>query len=391
MSGQVALVVHQDLRTLQKICGIVSRAGFMVVSDSSSVSALARMKEGAFAMPNVLVTELDGQHQQGAVLLEYLRANPLTETLPVVLLASDGEAADEERRQALSLGISHWVLPPFDDQDVEEGLRSALEAELEPRPLTGSLGQLSFPDLVQTLEVNHKTGVLTFTQGKLSGTLWFREGQVVHATTGQGLRGRDAFYSLALWDSGLFEASFSSISVPETIGERTSFLLMEAMRRKDEARRQADDPPHAALPDPPPPPPRDLLALHRGLTLLNVAASYASDHVESQLLERRLEAVRKELVAEHPVLRGFQVRPGGRVVMGEWEDLPEAEVPDAEALVPAVALWLRRLFARLEHGLPGRFGLKRLKSVTGAVHDDLESLGFYAALGLSADSEESEG
>ncbi|MDY7091690.1 MAG: DUF4388 domain-containing protein [Acidobacteriota bacterium] len=358
----------------------------MVVSDSSSASALDRMKEGAFSMPDVLVTELDGRRSERAGLLEYLRANPLTETLPVVMLASDGEKGEEARRRALSLGISHWVLPPFDDQDVEQSLLAALDAQPEQRPLTGSLDQLGFADLVQTLEVNHKTGVLTFTNGPLTGTLWFREGQVVHAGTGEGLRGREAFYSLALWERGLFEASFSSISVPETIGERTSFLLMEAMRRKDEARRQAEAPPHAALPDPPPPPPRELLALHRGLTLLNVAASYASDYVEGKLLERRLESVREELAEEHPVLERFQVRSKGRVVVEEREDLPETE-----ALVLAVALWLRRLFERLEHGLPGRFDLQRLKSVTGAVHDDLESLGFYAALGLPAASEESEG
>jgi CheY-like chemotaxis protein len=386
MSSQVALVVHHDLKILQKICGIVSRAGFMVVSDSSSDSALDRMKEGSFSMPDVLVAELADERRQGASLVGYLRANPLTENLPVVLLASSGEQAEEERQRALSIGITHWILPPYDEQEVVDGLRSALGAEPEQRPLSGSLKQLSFPDLVQTLEVHHKTGVLNFTNGQHTGALWFRQGEVVHAATGDGLRGREAFFALSLWDRGVFEASFSSISVSESINDRTSFLLMEAMRRKDEAKRRAEAPPHAALPDPPPPPPPELLALHRALTLLNVAASYASDHVESKLLERRLESVRASLAQEHPVLEGFQVRPGGRVVVEEGKSPPEPE-----ALVLAVALWLRRLFVRLERGLPGRFDLQRLKSVTGAVHDDLESLGFYAALGLPASSEESEG
>lgn len=254
---------------------------------------------------------------------------------------------------------------------------------ITPRPLSGSLDQLSVPDLLQTAEANRRSGRIVLYHRDRSGTLWMRDGRVVDAEITGGPRGREAAYEMAFWDAGIFEADFTPVAVTERIFEPTSALLLEAMRLRDEALRSVA-PPHAALLDPPPPPPRPLLALHRSLTLLNVAASSAAEHLEPELLARRFEETRSETAAQHPALAVFRVAPGGVVVTTVSGGEAVLQV-DAEALVRGVARWLLRLFAVLERALPGRFSLRRLRSMTEAVQEDLASLGFYRELGFEAE------
>lgn len=254
-----------------------------------------------------------------------------------------------------------------------------------PRHLSGSLEHLSVPDLLQTAEANRRSGRIVLRHRGRSGTLWMRDGRVVDAEIAGGPRGREAAYEMAFWDAGDFEADFTPVAVPERIFEPTSALLLEAMRLRDESLRGAA-PPHAAIPDPPPPPPRPLLALHRGLTLLNVAAASAAEHLEPELLARRLEEARQEAAAEHPALAVFQVASGGAVVAtAEGEAAADRlNALDGDALVRGVARWLLLLSALLERALPGRFSVRRLRSMTEAVQEDLASLGFYRELGFEA-------
>jgi Domain of unknown function (DUF4388) len=249
-----------------------------------------------------------------------------------------------------------------------------------PMLLTGSLAQLPVTDLLQTAEAGRRSGTVVLRQGERSGTLWMRGGRIVDAEIAGGPRGADAVYEIAVWEDGTFAADFTPVTVPERIFEPTSGLLLEAMRRRDEAMAQIPRMPlHAAIPDPPPSPPRRLLAVHRALTLTNVASSYALQFLEPALLARRLEECRQGLLLAHPELVVFQVSPEGAVAA----TAAPADDAEAEALVRATARWLARLFEQLERALPGRFSLERLRAVTEAVQDDLAVLGFYRELGLT--------
>lgn len=252
-------------------------------------------------------------------------------------------------------------------------------------PLSGSLAQLSVPELLQTAEAARRSGTVVLRGGGRRATLWLRGGRVVDAEIDDGLRGREAVFDAVIWTTGTFEADFTPVSVPERISESTSFLLLEAMRREDESRREREYPPHAAMPDPPPPPPRPLMALHRALTLVAVTASYASDHLTPELVAGRLEEARSALAGEHPVLDRLRVGRGGAPFLAGVTEVGEV---DADALVTAVAAWLRSFFERTEAALPGRFQLAKLRRITEAVSDDVADLGFYDALGLESPDEE---
>ena len=382
MAPHSALIVHHQPETLEAIRRALDGEGFQVLACRHHPQAIEQLNGNGFFHPTVLLTELEPGSGAGSASLAHLRSNPLTEKVAVVVLADDDP---DQRRRALRLGLTHVVSPPFDAEEVVLRTRLALEQQQEDALLSGSLAQLPVTDLLQTTEASRKTGTIVLQHRGRRGTLWIRGGRVIDAELDE-LRGREAAFALIDWQEGRFEADFAPISLPDRIDEPTSYLLLEAMRLRDEAARDQQTPPHAALPDPPPAPPRNLRALHRGLTLLTIAASYGSDHLQPALLRRRLEDTRRETVADQSVLDLFTLDDQGQTRVS-----PELDpIPEAETLVPAIAEWLRRFFAAAEQALPGRFDLRRLKALSEALQDDLEELGFHAALGFGSDPEETQ-
>ncbi len=377
MAGELVFLTHPDPAVTARLGSALDAAGYKVLAATSQEGLLAHLRGGRALLPDVVLLGLGGEG--GTPLLRRLRENPLTRDIPVLLLAA-GSAEDSAR--ALHLGVTRRVDPPWTAEAVLTAVAEAAGRAAEGRRggsvLAGSLALLSLPDLLQTLEGSKRTGVLLLRDGERRAVLWIAAGQVIDAETHEGLRGEDAVVAVFGWRDAAFEMSFGPVDVPRRIATSTTGLLLEAARRHDEALREADRPTFAALEDPPPPPPPAVLATHRALTLLNVAAAYAANHAAPALVEAALTEARRALLDEHPALGAFFVTPGGQVAFGG------RAVDDHAGVVAATAAWLRRLFARLERAFPGRFPLSRLALLSEAVHGDLESLGFYEALGLES-------
>ncbi|MDM8524347.1 DUF4388 domain-containing protein [Desulfococcaceae bacterium HSG8] len=103
---------------------------------------------------------------------------------------------------------------------------------------SGMIGRLSEnppSELLQTLNLNHKTGVLTLTLSQGSAELSFREGNLIRAKYSKK-EGKEAFFSILMEKEGRFKftpgLSDEEMDTPE-LGD-FMWLLMEGMRRIDE-------------------------------------------------------------------------------------------------------------------------------------------------------------
>lgn len=105
--------------------------------------------------------------------------------------------------------------------------------------LWGNLKDFSLPDVIQLVGFGRKTGVLMVEHGGLGSRLYFAEGNVVHAVSGD-TEGENAVYRLFRVDEGEFR--FKAESAPErrTIFMDPTNLVMEAARLLDESTRGED-------------------------------------------------------------------------------------------------------------------------------------------------------
>lgn len=97
----------------------------------------------------------------------------------------------------------------------------------------GSLKELPLPDIVQLVSVSGKTGAFALKNEGVTGRIYLRGGQIVHAEVGE-LSGEEAVYELAIWTEGDFVFTPGKEVQETTIQKSNTNLLMEAARRIDE-------------------------------------------------------------------------------------------------------------------------------------------------------------
>jgi len=102
--------------------------------------------------------------------------------------------------------------------------------------LRGTLESISLTDVVQLLHVNRKTGMLQVSSGKVSGVLYFSQGDVIQAET-LSARGELAAFEILEWTTGLFEFLTTQVQTPGAIRRTVPDLLMDSARLQDSRKR----------------------------------------------------------------------------------------------------------------------------------------------------------
>jgi len=89
-----------------------------------------------------------------------------------------------------------------------------------------------FADYLQACCTARRTGLLTYTSGAQSGSVYVQHGQPIHAIAGE-IEGEEAVYYMLQWEGG--ELHFSDNLMPQksTVGMTWEQLLFEGARRAD--------------------------------------------------------------------------------------------------------------------------------------------------------------
>ena len=162
-----------------------------------------------------------------------LKTDPATKDVPLlVLLPSDCDLRDAE---FLRTGADDCLNLPVD----MELLYLKIEKQRKVGGTTnrggvqGSLSDMSFCDMMQVLSAGAKNTAITMTSGDHQGTVFLKNGDVVHAEL-DGQTGEHAFYQFMRWEDGTFYMVECSDFPEPTITSSTMSLLMEGARLADE-------------------------------------------------------------------------------------------------------------------------------------------------------------
>jgi len=106
--------------------------------------------------------------------------------------------------------------------------------------MKGRLEDMAVADLIQHTCQDHKTARVQLKNGRERGELFFKNGNVVHASL-DDQTGEQAVYKLMNWEAGTFEL-FDKVDPPEiTITRNWTSLLLEAARLTDEGEQNGAD------------------------------------------------------------------------------------------------------------------------------------------------------
>jgi DNA-binding response OmpR family regulator len=207
--------------------------GFEVKIARNAAQARKLLEAGEVA---VVISEIDLEKPEaGLVLREASLKEGFGRDVTWVMLTSKTDRATAQR--AFDLGVDDFVLKPVSTDIFAAKLRQMIErraANSGGRGVSGSLAEMSLPDMVQILWHGRKTCALRITAQSSSGEIDFAEGQVVDARW-DALRGEAAFYKMIALSAGDFRLDPTYKPTTRTISASPEALLLEGMRRLDEA------------------------------------------------------------------------------------------------------------------------------------------------------------
>ena len=241
MSSNIKILVVDDNPTiLHLICQSLEKCG-EVITATDGADALMKTIE---SKPDLIISDYTMPVMDGRALFDKLRARKETQNIPFVFLASQKEI-DERLRMVLE-GVEDYFVKPFFSRDLLQQARRITARLLQQRMekqgggagIKGKLTEISLIDWMQTLEQGRKTCALTLRRESEECTIYFSDGQVNHAVSGE-LKGDPAVFKVLAWMDGDWEVDFQKNSPERTTTMSTQGLMMEGLRIMDEANRDA--------------------------------------------------------------------------------------------------------------------------------------------------------
>jgi DNA-binding response OmpR family regulator len=138
------LVVDDDPTVAEVVSGYLQRAGYAV---DRAVDGRAALDQAATRRPDLVVLDLMLPEIDGLEVCRRLRAEPLSHTVPIVMLTAKGD--EHDRILGLELGADDYVTKPFSPRELvlriqsvlrrSAGASSAAPAEEDAPVLAGDL------------------------------------------------------------------------------------------------------------------------------------------------------------------------------------------------------------------------------------------------------------
>ncbi len=219
------LLVEDDATIVQIVSKWLSRyrEEFEVVTAEhgrAALDALARQPA------DIVVTDLQMPVMDGFELIAHL----LSEARRTPIIITTGMPIGDVETRLGKVGDFPVLGKPLSVSALYSVIRNELDALQQ-----GVIQGLTLASFLQLLEVERKSCVLRVTAAGRVGYLYFSDGELIHAETGQ-LAGEAAAFDILLWEGVKLQMSAPPAELPpQTLHDRLMGLLMEAFRRRDEA------------------------------------------------------------------------------------------------------------------------------------------------------------
>lgn len=233
------LVADPDTENASTLDFKLTQQGFNVIVVKDTEKAKEVLKNNNI---DLIITEVDITPNDGFDFIYSIRKDSKYSNIPVIILSKVSDPTSVER--GLNLGVVDYITKPYSPDVFVLKVKKTIEnlnqqrsyEEKKQRGVSGSLSEISIPDILQILSNARRTGLLSITSNKGTGEIYLDSGRVVDAIYG-GLRGEEAFYQIVGWEDGTFSLDPDVLMLGSTINRSTDGLIMEGLRRLDESKK----------------------------------------------------------------------------------------------------------------------------------------------------------
>ncbi|MBU0673734.1 MAG: response regulator [Proteobacteria bacterium] len=173
---------------------------------------------------DLVVTDLNMPEMDGFELMALIsQSKP---NMPVIAMTAYGTPEMESR--LMNMGAFQYIEKPIDYNSLLHKIKDGLKTGTK-----GHVAGISLPSFMQLLELDKKTCTLTLRSDANIGTMYFQQGEIVAAKTGN-LTGQDAAFEIICWENTEIEIENNCRIKEREINVPLGYLLIESARMKDE-------------------------------------------------------------------------------------------------------------------------------------------------------------
>jgi len=240
------LLIDANVFFARRVTEALKLEGFEVVHTTQSAFALTMLE---YDMPSVILCSTSLREMSAHDLPKIVHGDPKTTHVPVVAM---GEGGDQALMEAFRSGCADYIDKRLGPQLIAAQVKTFLRSNSEgfqpvqmlgssDTALTGSLSHMDLPGVLQMLVQSRHTGSLYVNAGSIDGIMFFENGTVTHAESGD-LIGDEAVVHIVQRCNGMETGSYKFLpgesAATRTVLRSATELLLEALRELDEAAQE---------------------------------------------------------------------------------------------------------------------------------------------------------
>ncbi len=209
------------LSLLDMINDAETKEPFAIITANNGKEAIKTLKSQPV---DLVVTDIKMPEVDGFDLVAHISKEHYD--IPVIVMTAYG--TPEMENSLLDMGAFQYIEKPIDFNMLIKKISDGLNAGSK-----GYIVGISLPSFMQLIQLEKKTCTLTVeSQGK-TGKLFFQQGELTNAITGD-LVGQDAAMEICCWDQTKIEIISICKDRKREINVPLGFILIESARLKDE-------------------------------------------------------------------------------------------------------------------------------------------------------------
>jgi len=240
-AGLSVMIIDSSGDSFGEIMARMKEQGFRVMLARDTDTAINTLKNNKV---DLVLSEVETRPIQGVALCKAIKDNSALSNVLFVFL-SENDDQPEIVQRCFDAGADDFFTAPLKADLIVAKLRRLLstgrksqaqEAAAGPTKsstVSGSLSQVSLPDILQLLTSSRKKGLLLIRSSDGEGRIYIADGTVIDATFGK-LEGVSAFNQLVRWEKGDFWFDSEAKMVEKKMHSSVQSLILESFRIWDE-------------------------------------------------------------------------------------------------------------------------------------------------------------
>ncbi len=124
-TAKTVLLVDDEIRMATEVKGLLEKEGYTVTLVPNGKRAMEEIKENP---PDLILADIVIRHINGFDLCRYVKADPSTKDIPVILIT--GLQRPDDKIKGIQVGANDFIGKPFDPMELKVRVASALEMKM---------------------------------------------------------------------------------------------------------------------------------------------------------------------------------------------------------------------------------------------------------------------